>query len=72
MTQRDKIALGAVQTLIGRARGAYHNDRLADRAADVEKALSKAFDITVAILSQYPPVEIHESKRAAIVHKLLE
>ena len=40
-------ALGKLQTLIGRAKSDYQNDRAPDRADRVEKSLDEAFEIAV-------------------------
>lgn len=52
-TAERKKLTGRLQDLIGRARGAYLNDRSASRADDVLSALDEAFEVVVRLNSSY-------------------
>ena len=57
MKKADKVKLGRIQNLIGRAKGAYQNDRDPNRAESVVNPLEEAFQLCIEILGQYPPVQ---------------
>ena len=60
MNRQERKRLGRIQDLIGRASGAYADDRSPDRAEKVNTALSEAFDLAVKMLSKYPPEELDQ------------
>lgn len=48
--------VGQIQNLVGKARGAYWNDRQADRAEAVITPLEEAFKLCLEITGEYDPI----------------
>lgn len=57
LTKKERKQLATVQDLIGHADNCHGNDRDPNGFENGQKALRKAFQIVVEMLSKYPPEE---------------
>jgi hypothetical protein len=71
MTRAEKIAVGRIQDLIGRASHEM-NDRNPHRAAQVESTLHEAFSLAVGLLSRSAPITCLDGEEDKVVSPLLE
>jgi hypothetical protein len=63
MRVKERRTLSEIQGLVGTALGCYMNDRDPNRAESVMMPLKKAFDLCVAILGEYPPVDLERQPK---------
>jgi len=56
MNRNERMTIGLIQDLVGRAMSNYQNDRDPNRADNVIDPLAKAFNYCLTLLSKYPSI----------------